>query len=259
MNAWVKNKTNGLIKDLIPPNALDPFTRVILANAVYFKGSWLSPFDRKHTTDKEFHLLDGTDIHLPFMRAFTTYKPIATFDGFKVARIPYKGNGKWPEQSFSMLIFLPDERDGLSKLTLKAISDPTFFSRHVPLEDVELREFSMPKFKVSCSFIPSDFLPSLGLDIPFDRKVADFSKMVSMSIDDPFFITCIRHKATIEVTEDGTEASAATLIGLSGCSNVPPKEFLVDRPFMFAIVEDESSAVLFMGHVVNPLEEEVTL
>ena len=254
VNAWVQSKTNELIKDLIPTDAVDIDTRVILANALYFKGAWAEKFDSSKTVDGDFHLFDGSKVQVPFMTSFKLpYKPdqfMASFDGFKVLKLPYEADQLG--RKFSMLVFLPHQRDGLSALVQKAVSSSSFFDCHVPTRKVEIGKFMIPKFKISSGFDASQALQKLGLKMPFTGD-ADFTDMVVPSqISGNLFISSVHHKATIEVGEEGTEASAATAVIRRLCCYRPPVDFVADHPFMFAIREDQSGALLFVGHVANP-------
>ncbi|ONK59955.1 uncharacterized protein A4U43_C08F12670 [Asparagus officinalis] len=267
INAWAESQTNGLIKQILPLNDLHDGTMVVLVNALYFKGKWLYEFDTEDTEDKEFHLLNGTSKQVPFMHiACGSYQYIAQFTGFKVLKLRYKPNEAWRE--FSMLIFLPNEIDGLKDLIQKAVSDPNFFNHYCPTNLVKVRKFRIPKFKISCAFKPSDVLPELGLDLPFDGHCADLTETVFTPY--PSFklvISRVFHKATIEVGEKETEASAATLVSEDdlGCclydevEEPPTIDFVADLPFMFAITEDRCGTVLFLGHVVDPSVDETEI
>lgn len=256
VNAWVQTNTNGLIKNLIPTDAVDELTRVVLANALYFKGPWLEKFNSSKTKDREFHLLDGKHIQAPFMTSRMD-QFIASFDGFKVVKLPYKPDREG--RNFSMLIFLPDNQNGLGNLVQKAMSSPSFFNSYVPATQVEVGDFMIPKFKISTGFEATKGLLDMGLRAPFSRE-ADFTEMVWSSQNnrsDQLYISGVYHKATIEVEEEGTEASAATAITaqLMCFSLRPPINFVADHPFMFAIREEQTGAILFLRHVLNPVSE----
>jgi len=166
-----------------------------------------------------------------------------------------------------MLVFLPDKSDGLRDLVQEAVSDPTFISRHAPTQLVRAGRFAVPRFKISCAFEPSRLLPDLALDLPFDKGDAEFEEMVVAPADPSLklFVSCVRHKATIDVTEEGTEASAATDVVLEGegCSlyedPTPRVDFVADHPFMIVIREEKTGAVLSFGHVVDPSVEETKI
>ncbi|XP_042419810.1 serpin-ZXA [Zingiber officinale] len=135
INAWVENVTSNLIKELLPPGSVDSDTRLVLGNALYFKGSWTEKFDASKTLNSEFYLLNGTSVEVAFM---TSRKKqfLASYDGFKVLRLPYKqGEDK---RSFSMYIFLPDAKDGLWSLEEKLNSESELLTRFLPMQKVEV-------------------------------------------------------------------------------------------------------------------------
>ncbi|XP_039132896.1 serpin-ZX-like isoform X2 [Dioscorea cayenensis subsp. rotundata] len=250
VNGWVEKETNGLIKNLLPDDSVDSMTRLIITNALYFKGLWKHRFDISKTREKEFHLLDSTIIKAPFMTSKED-QFITSFDGFQVLRLPYQKHED--TKSFSMYIYLPDDLFGLHRLLEKVANEPGFVSNHIPLRRVEVGRFMIPKFKFSYGFEVSKVLKSLGLELPFSEN-ADFSGMIlSSSSADKLFISSVYHKATIEVEEEGTVAAAATGLVAKLMCYVPPVNFVADHPFMFVIREDVTGALLFFGVVVNPL------
>lgn len=252
VNEWVHKETHGLIKDLIPDGSVDNLTKLIIVNALYFKGTWADKFDSSQTNDGTFHLLDRNTVKVPFM---STKKDqfISQFKGFKVLKLYY--NQKPGQRRFYMLIFLPDEKNGLNELVQRMSSDPGFIGRHTPHTRVEVRNFIIPKFKIGHGFEASKILMDMGIRAPFDIEQADFTEMILSSLGDKFYISSVHHKASIEVDEEGTIAAAATAVGFSVLCYRPPMDFVADHAFMFAIVEEESEAVLFMGHVVKPSVE----
>ncbi|KAG6534641.1 hypothetical protein ZIOFF_008544 [Zingiber officinale] len=251
INAWVENVTSNLIKELLPPGSVDSDTRLVLGNALYFKGSWTEKFDASKTLNSEFYLLNGTSVEVAFM---TSRKKqfVASYDGFKVLRLPYKqGEDK---RSFSMYIFLPDAKDGLWSLEEKLNSESELLTRFLPMRKVEVNKFKLPKFKISFGFEASAVLKSLGLLSPFSVD-ADLSEMVDSPIGHNLYVSSIFHKSFIEVNEEGTEAAAASAAGLMLCSmplRMDPLDFEADHPFMFLIREDMTGVLLFTGHVLNP-------
>ncbi|KAM0949550.1 putative Serpin family protein [Dioscorea sansibarensis] len=250
VNGWVEKETHGLIKHLLPDGSVDSFTRLIIANALYFKGLWEHKFEISKTREKEFHLLDSTTIKAPFMTSKED-QFITSFDGFQVLRLPYRNHED--TKSFSMYIYLPDDLFGLHRLLERVANEPGFISNHMPVRRVEVGQFMLPKFKFSYGFEASKVLKSLGLELPFSEN-ADFPGMIlSSSSAEKLFISSVHHKATIEVEEEGTVAAAATGLVIKGFCYVPPVNFVANHPFMFVIREDVSGALLFFGVVVNPL------
>ncbi|XP_042419823.1 serpin-ZXA-like, partial [Zingiber officinale] len=248
INSWVENVTSNLIKELLPPGSVDSDTRLVLGNALYFKGSWTEKFDASKTLNSEFYLLNGTSVEVAFM---TSRKKqfLASYDGFKVLRLPYKqGEDK---RSFSMYIFLPDAKDGLWSLEEKLNSESELLTRFLPMQKVEVNKFKLPKFKISFGFEASAVLKSLGLLSPFSVD-ADLSEMVDSPIGHNLYVSSIFHKSFIEVNEEGTEAAAASAAVLMLRSRSFRMDFDADHPFMFLIREDMTGVLLFTGHVLNP-------
>jgi serpin B len=262
VNLWAQKETNGLIKNLLPPGSVDSLTKLIFANALYFKGTWSEEFDTSKTKDYDFHLLNGNSNKVPFMTSKRD-QYISVFDGFKVLRLFYKrGESLYMQDDdrryFSIYIFLPDAKDGLLALTEKVASESEFLKHTCPKKAVRVGDFRIPKFNVSFKLETSDVLKELGVVLPFVD--GGLTKMVDSSIDDQnLYVSEIYHKSFIEVNEKGTEAAAVTARGMKGgCSRYikPPSapiDFVADHPFLFIIKEDSSGTVLFVGQVLNPL------
>ncbi|KAL8051399.1 hypothetical protein ABFX02_06G145500 [Erythranthe guttata] len=253
VNKWAENETNGHIEEILPPDSVDASTRLILANAVYFKGKWEEQFDASVTKDDEFFLLNRSSIKVPFMTSLER-QYIRYFEGFKVLMLPYKqGDDK---RKFSMYIFLPDAKDGLPSLIEKAGSESGFIEKHLPLWDVEVGDFRIPKFKIEFEFRAGEVLKELGMVLPF--SCGDFTEMVYSTITTPtekLFVSEIFHKAFIDVNEEGTEAAAVSVVGVFQitCLRTETKfDFVADHPFMFVIREDVSGMVLFIGQLLEP-------
>eukprot|EP01018_Ginkgo_biloba_P024080 Gb_00302 [translate_table: standard] len=243
VNKWAAHETKGKIQEVLPDGSVDASTRLILANALYFKGKWEEPFKSSDTTESCFYLLNGGSVQVPTMT--TSEKQFITrVDDYKILRLPYSQGGDG--RSFAMYIILPNERNGLSNLEKKM--DLNFLQTELRLVDVGL--FKLPRFKISFGFELPEILKEMGLVLPFSEGAADFSGMA----DSPLYISNAFHKAFTEVNEEGTEAAAGTVIALAQCA-YPVEDFVADHPFMFVIKEDESGVVLFVGHVVNPSAE----
>ncbi|XP_071696266.1 serpin-ZX-like [Rutidosis leptorrhynchoides] len=244
VNLWAEKQTNGLIKDIIPLDAVDEYTRLIFANAIYFKGAWREKFDPSKTKDFDFHLLDGSKVQVPFM---TSKKDqfLHKYDDFKVLGLPYEnGNDK---RRFTMYIFLPDAKDGLPSLIQKVGSQSDFLERHIPRRKGEVGQFLIPKFKISFGFEASDTLKELGLLLPFSPTHG----LSEMSYE-KLYVSSIQHKSFVEVNEEGTEAAAVSGVVIRFTCAYAKVDFVADHPFLFAIKEDTSGAALFMGQVVDP-------
>lgn len=252
VNLWAEKETNGLIKELLPIGSVNSSTRLIFANALYFKGAWSDKFDASLTKDNDFHLLNGSAIKVPFM---TSKKKqfIREFNDFKVLGLPYKqGEDK---RRFSMYIFLPNAKDGLSALVEKVASESELLDHKLPSEKVEVGDFRIPRFNISFGLETSDVLKELGVVLPF--STGGLTKMVDSLVGQNLCVSNIFHKSFIEVNEEGTEAAAATAATiLLRSMRVPTTvDFVADRPFLFVIREDLTGTILFVGRVLNPLVE----
>jgi len=242
INTWVENKTNGKIKDLIRPGDLDPQVVLALVNAIYFKGKWTHPFDPKHTTSATFNLLDGTTVQVPMMRQARKFR-CANIKGGQVLELPYVGD------RLSMVIVLPrhhadlpdfERQLGQGELDswLNALSSHTV-------------NVGLPRFKITWgSFVLNETLKRLGMRKAF-RGEADFSAMSGTA---DWFIGLVTHKAFVEVNEEGTEAAAATAV-LMKRNGGSVYSFYADRPFLFLVREKATGSILFLGRLMNPVEE----
>jgi serpin B len=252
VNSWVEKITTGLIKEILPAGSVDSNTRLVLGNALYFKGAWTEKFDASKTKDDKFHLLDGSSVQAPFMTT-TKKQYLLSSDSLKVLKLPYQQGGD--KRQFSMYILLPEAQDGLSNLANKLSTEPEFMEKHIPTQKVPVGQFKLPKFKISFGFEASDLLKGLGLQLPFSAE-ADLSEMVDLPLAKSLYVSSIFHKSFVELNEEGTEAAAATaaVITLRSLPVEPVKmDFVADHPFLFVIREDMTGVVLFIGHVANPL------
>lgn len=252
VNSWVAKITRGLIKDILSPSSVDNTTRLILANALYFKGAWVEKFDESETEEHDFHLLNGSSIKVPFMTSLEK-QYISAFDGFKVLRLPYKQGGD-DKRRFSMYFYLPDAMDGLPTLVDKVSSEPEFLENHLPGSKVRVGDFRIPKFKISFGFEASQALKQLGLVLPFFPGGGGLTEMVDSPLGQNLFVSSIFHKSFVEVNEEGTEAAAATGVKYVArcCRKYDKLDFVADHPFLFLIREDISGVVQFIGTELNP-------
>jgi serpin B len=240
INAWVSQSTEKKIKDLIPQGALDALTRLVLANAVYFKAAWLHPFEPDATQPGPFHLLDGRTVDAPMMHEQASMRAMAG-EGYCAVELPYAG---W---QLSMLILLPDEGAFDS---VEARLDAILVESTIKALQSGQVILSLPKFKYEWSLSMTDGLRALGMRDAFDLQAADFSGMDGKR---DLYVTDILHKAYVAVDEAGTEAAAATAVIVSP-SSIPtdPIEFKLDRPFIFLIRDTLTGTILFLGRVTNP-------
>jgi len=252
----VEKETSGLIKKILSPESIDDETRLVLANALYFKGAWKTKFDESRTKDYNFHLRSGSSVKVPFMTSKKS-QFIRVCDGFKVLGLPYEqGEDK---RRFSMYFFLPDSNDGLSALVEKMGSETRFLERHLPRNQVEVGDFLIPKFKISYDVETSYVFKKLGVTLPFTVE-AELTEMIKLMDEEKLYVSGIFHKAFIEVKEEGTEAAAATVtVIFRKCSrsSIRPLpstiDFVADHPFLFVVREDNTGTFLFIGQVLNPL------
>jgi serine protease inhibitor len=226
----VSSKTNGKITTLVNSDDLSSEIRCILTNAIYFKGPWSAPFDPQETRDRPFALADGRTREVAMMYRSGRYPYLET-KAFQAIDLAYTGG------SLSMYVFLPDEGASLHMSGWEEWL-PQFRIAHV--------ELALPRLSVACALDVADSLGELGLDVLF-QPGADFTRMGLAG----HFIAAIKHKAHIEVSEEGTEASASSAI-LMGRSLTPVTSMTVDRPFFLAIHDRRSSLLLFLGRIVDP-------
>lgn len=240
INEWVEEKTHDKIKDLLPEGSVDAMTRLLLVNAIYFKGDWLFAFDPERTTDEPFWISNETSISVPMMAQKETRVAYGETDSFQTVELPYEGD------EVSMLLLLPKEKEGLDLLSTEAIESCIAKMR------TQEMTISLPRFKIESSFpsMKKTFI-ALGLVDAFSPTNADFSGISEAAL----FISDVVHKAFVEVNEEGTEAAAATGIIMETTAMLaPPKTFRADRPFLFLIRENGSGKILFMGRVKNPIQ-----
>lgn len=241
INGWVSDETREKIQNLVPEGAIDAMTRLVLANAIYFKAGWRDPFDASATSPEAFHRLDGSTVEVPMMRQEQSFG-YAAGEGIQAIELPYQGG------ETSMLILLPAEggfeafEDGLEAQALEAILAGVTY-RPVVL--------SLPKFSYESAFSLNDALEDLGMADAFDPGRADFSGMDGAR---DLYISNVLHKAFVAVDEKGTEAAAATAVIMAETSMPvdPPTVVSVDRPFIFLIRDSRAGSILFLGRVMDP-------
>ena len=231
INNWVEAKTMDRIQDLIPEGAVDPLTRLVLANAIYFKGNWAEQFDKKNTREAPFKIRPGEEVQVPMMSREGDLK-LARTGNFQALELPYEGN------DLSMIILLSNEADKLPALGSNTLSNLQFTKQNVMVH--------LPKYKVESSFELNTVLKKLGMPLAFSDQ-ADFSGMDGSR---ELFIGTVLHKAFVEVNEEGSEAAAATAVGIRTTS-MPP-QFIANHPFLFLIRENDTGTILFIGRVVDP-------
>jgi serpin B len=244
INTWVSDQTQGRIQDLIPAGAVTEITRLVLTNAVYFKAGWTSKFDPEFTDDETFTLLDGSTVEVPMMVQENTYQ-YASGDGYEAILLPYQGN------RMGMVILLPTADNFAA---FEESLDAEQFAAIVGDLDWEKVLLYMPRWENESAFGLGDALVGLGMVDAFDPNAADFSGMADTT-NERLFISAVIHKAFVKVDESGTEAAAATAV-IMGATAVqeeePPIELRLDHPFIYAITDQQSGTILFLGRVLNP-------
>lgn len=241
INTWTSDNTEGKIKELLKPGLLDPLTRLVLVNAIYFKGSWAHPFDAKETRDYPFYLYPDNVIQTPTMSSkknFSFYKD----EDIKMVALPYKGG------DISLIAVLPHDIRGIDKLE-EHITAEMFEKWYGKLESKEVI-LKLPRFKIRTAKSLTGPLKQLGLSTPFSQN-ADFTGMTRKK---ELYISDVVHEAFVDVNEKGTEAAAATAVAMRAYA-LPPdqtEEFIANHPFMFFIYDSTSKSILFMGKVADP-------
>jgi serpin B len=242
INHWIEDQTAGRIKDLLSPGSINALTRLVLTNAIYFKGTWDSQFDARRTEDQPFFLAAGQQVRVPLMFRQGRYAYAQRGD-VQVLALPYEGD------ALSLVVLLPTARDGLAALEA-GLEEATLRRWLTSLRAQDVLVY-LPRFKLASSLQLNAAMRALGMHDAFDPQRADFS---GISGTPELYITDALHKAFVEVNEEGTEAAAATGIVLGEVSARPEPEpvFRADHPFLFLIRDDRSGAVLFLGRVANP-------
>jgi len=241
INAWVDEATNGLIDGIVEP-PIDPLTMLFLINAIYFEGQWTTPFDPARTRSGDFRRSDGSMSATPFMWMSDQRFPFAATPEYQAIELPYGG------EAFVMTVVLPSEAIGIDAFVESL--DATAWSGIIAgMGETEVL-VGLPKFSLEYEKSLNEVLKALGMEVAFDEGVADFSRMHRDALDMGLHISRVKQKAFVEVDEEGTRAAAVTSVEV-GVTSAPPT-FVADRPFVFAIRERLSGALLFTGVVRDP-------
>lgn len=241
VNDWVKDKTGGQIDKIL--DRLDPRSVGVLLSAIHMQAKWEKPFDPKRTVLAPFQLDSGESPKTRMMRGVESLKAMAD-EKVAALSIPYAGNG------LALAIVLPSD----PATPLSAIDPASLPGILDKLAEAEARKISVqiPKFSMNFEADLIEPFQSLGMKLPFEDVAADFSRMAESGGANTIYISQIRQKAKIEVDEQGTKAAAVTAVEMSIRSIALPKIFVVDRPFIFAVTEARSGAILFLGRVSDP-------
>jgi serpin B len=245
INDWVSEQTEDKIKDLIPEGAITIYTRLVLANAIYFNASWLHPFDEAGTQDMPFNLLDGTQTNVPMMTmSEPAHLPYVQGSGYQAVELPYMG------ERASMIIIMPDAGKFTEFETALDAGQVEAILTNLEYKSVAL---NLPKFSYEMTLSLKETLEEMGMQNAVDCGLADFSGMAK--IPPNLCISDVFHKAFVAVDEAGTEAAAATVV-IIGIESVPMVDvnLTADRPFIFLIRDTQTGSILFLGRVLNPVQ-----
>jgi len=238
INSWVSARTHDKIKTILDP-PLDPMLRLILLDAIYFKGDWLATFDTNRTHDLPFTLSNGQTVQHPRMSRTGRYSYMEE-DSFQALQLPYVGG------DMSMFVFLP--KGGLDGF-LKTFTVAEF---EAAIQKMSSREgtVELPRFKLENEYDLTHMLPPMGMALAFTPR-ADLSGIS----DEPLYVSFVKQKTFLAVNEQGTEAAAVTAIGIRAMAvrkQEPPFKFIIDHPFFMAIRERQSGLILFLGAISDP-------
>jgi len=250
INRWVEDKTKRMIRDLIPAGGLNADTRLVLVNAIYFKGTWELQFSKSETRDAPFRLERGGTVRTRFMHRLDWFRYMRSGD-YQALDLDYKGD------HLSMLVLLPDREDRLQDL------EDMLCARMLDECDAQMlaREVDVfvPRFRTAWGTEMHQELGALGMPLAFSRSRADFSGINGHRPPDQESLSISRlfHRALVEVNEEGTTAAAASAAEelFLGFDQSPIPAFRADHPFLFAIRDRKSGAILFVGRVTDPTLE----
>jgi serpin B len=236
INQWVEDRTNDRIRDLLPDGSIQPSTRLVLADAIYFSAAWSTPFEASATADRPFHPEGGSPVMVPTLHG-REERGYGKGAGFAAAELPYDG------EQLSMVVIVPDDLDlfeaGLDAARLREVTESL---------SPALLELTLPKFRFDAPLGLKDHLEALGMKLAFTSD-ADFSRIDGAP---HLMIQDVLHKGFVAIDEHGTEAAAATAVIVGDTSAPEPATLVVDRPFVFLIRDRPTGAILFIGRVVDP-------
>ncbi|MCK5636258.1 MAG: serpin family protein, partial [Thermoplasmatales archaeon] len=243
INTWIEEQTNDKIKDMISPSSLSDYTKLVLTNAIYFKGMWSIPFDAENTYTTDFELTADDAIQIDMMSEGGSDYNYTETDDLQIIELQYTGD------DLSMIVVLPKENNVSIAESSLSTDNLAQWKNSLYVEEVDIE---IPKFKFEKKYALNDLLRSMGIIDAFIPDIADFSKMDGTNA---LFISEAIHQSFVEVNEEGTEAAAATAIIMEATAMPEePKSFIADHPFIFLIQHKETGAILFMGRVMNPAE-----
>lgn len=255
INGWVEQQTQNMIRELLKPGILDPQSRLVLVNAIYFRSLWATPFFANQTKEAPFHAAAGESVNVPMMH-LTSHFQYYEGDGVQVLELPYQGN------LLSMVVILPQTVDGMAEVE-KALTAPRMEEWLAKFKDYEVI-VTLPKFTATCEFQLGAELRELGMRLAFQdgpegRPRADFSGISDQAVrrDGCLHISKVVHQARVEVTEEGTKAAAATAVIMAvtpvTAHRPPPRAFFkADHPFLFLIRDRSTGSILFASRIARP-------
>jgi len=249
INAWTETRTGGKIHDELRTEDIAPRTRLLLTTSLYLKASWRKSFYKEVTSQSSFHLEPGKTIEVPMMSDGSSNQIHGYYDGgsFQALRMPCGSTSE-----LAMEVFLPRKLDGLAELEASLTPEAldAWRSRFRNPEEIVIQ---MPKYQLRTSATLNRLLSELGMPLAFEPS-ADFSGINGKSSD--LFLAATVHSTFLDVNEDGIEAAAASFtISSDAYDDKPPTSFHADHPFFFLIRDNRSGCILFMGRVVNPLDQ----
>jgi len=240
INDWVKQSTNNKIDKIVEP-PIDGEVVMYLINAIYFNGAWTARFEKNQTRQDQFTTIDGTTAPIEMMRRTDTVRVAETAD-LQVVELPYGGG------AYAMTILLPKPGKSVSNLVASLTADA--WQTAVASAAAREVELQMPKFKLRWEALLNEPLQALGMQLPFQGGLADFTRMSSDG--KRLYISRVKQKSYVDVHEEGTEAAAVTSVEIRVVCACGPQVIRIDRPFVFAIRERLSGTILFMGKIVRP-------
>ncbi|KAI1898862.1 hypothetical protein AGOR_G00076770 [Albula goreensis] len=244
INAWVSDYTEGMIPNFLSSGTISEDTRLVLLNAIHFRGLWKVPFDPRLTHERLFHCANGSSLSVPMMSMTYrfNYGDFVTEDGvdYDVIEVPYEGD------SLSMLLVSPFEQDVPLSAVTKGLGGHTLQQWRKGLRPVN-RQLSLPRFTIDAELDLKSSLTQLGLGDLFNQKNADFSRITT---EEPLCVSKVLQRVKIEVDEEGTKGSAATAAIVF--SRMAVEEIALDRPFLYLIQHKPTGSILFMGQVNHP-------
>ncbi len=248
INRWVEDKTHEKIRDLLSKGVLNELTRLVLVNAIYFKGKWAEFFNKTDTQAQDFFITSDKKVLVPLMNKTESFGYMENND-LQVLEMDYSGN------DLSMVVILPKKNNSIADIE-KMLKVENLENWLVNISTKKVEVF-LPKFRLEQQFSLGENLKSLGISDAFDPELADFYAM-TVKKEDKLYISAVIHKAFVDVEEEGTEAAAATAVVMMRATaspfmnNDPIPVFRADHPFIFLIRDKRTSSILFMGKMMDP-------